>query len=318
MALNYPFWVNDFDRVKDHRIHYHLSSKIFEHPVAFWYGSKKGKPVKKLEKSLKRFLKRTNPNLPYFVIYNLPNRDMGHYSKGGAKDASEYLLFIHDFCEGIKGHKPIIIYEPDALPHTTHMEPIQAEYRLNLIREGLRVLTEESEAYVYVDVGHSNWLTPKEAASLLDNVSNDKVRGFAVNVSNYRSTDESLEWSLKVCEHRPNDNFVIDTSRNGNGPLGNEWCNPPGRALGIPPTCNTGVEQCDAFLWVKIPGESDGKRNKGPKAGKFWGSMAEELVSNSVSSPSFWAHRCEKRGYIVYTPIDKDCMYCGLKNDRSI
>ena len=143
-------------------------------------------------------------------------------------------MFIHDFCEGIKGHKPIIIYEPDALPHTTHMEPIQAEYRLNLIREGLRVLTEESEAYVYVDVGHSNWLTPKEAASLLDNVSNDKVRGFAVNVSNYRSTDESLEWSLKVCEHRPNDNFVIDTSRNGNGPLGNEWCNPLGRALGIP------------------------------------------------------------------------------------
>ena len=79
---------------------------------------------------------------------------------------------------------------------------IQAEYRLNLIREGLRVLTEESEAYVYVDVGHSNWLI-KEAASPLDNVSNDKVRGFAVNVSNYRSTDESLEWSLKVCEHRP-------------------------------------------------------------------------------------------------------------------
>ena len=127
-----------------------------------------------------------------------------------------------------------------------------------------------------------------------------------------------MEWILTVCELRPNDNFVIDTSRNGNRPLGNEWCNPPGRALGIPPTCNTGVEQCDAFLWVKIPGESDGKRNKGPKAGKFWGSMAEELVSNSVSSPSFWAHRCQKRGYIVYTPIDKDCMYCGLKNDRSI
>ena len=30
MALNYPFWVNDFDRVKDHRINYPLSSKIFE------------------------------------------------------------------------------------------------------------------------------------------------------------------------------------------------------------------------------------------------------------------------------------------------
>ena len=28
-------------------------------------------------------------------------------------------------------------------------------------------------------------------------------------------------------------------------------------------------------------GESDGKEIKVPKAGKFWGSMAEELVSNS-------------------------------------
>ena len=98
MALDYPFWVNDFDRVKDHRINYPLSSKIFEEPVAFWYGSKKGKTIKKLEHSLKRFLKRTAPNLPYFVIYNLPNRDMGHYSKGGAKGATEYLLFLHEFC----------------------------------------------------------------------------------------------------------------------------------------------------------------------------------------------------------------------------
>ena len=30
MALDYPFWVNDFDRVKDHRINYPLYSKIFE------------------------------------------------------------------------------------------------------------------------------------------------------------------------------------------------------------------------------------------------------------------------------------------------
>ena len=150
MALNYPFWVNDFDRVKDHRINFPLSSRIFEHPVAFWYGSKKGKPVKKLQKSLKRFLKRTAPNLPYFVIYNLPNRDIGQYSKGGAKDATEYMLFIREFCEGIKGHKPIIIFEPDALPHTTHMESIQAEYRLNLIKEGMSLVTQEGGTAAFI------------------------------------------------------------------------------------------------------------------------------------------------------------------------
>jgi endoglucanase len=73
--------------------------------------------------------------------------------------------------------------------------------------------------------------------------------------------------------------FVIDTSRNGQGPLktapyaaapynqpdsvisglnGGNWCNPPGAGLGLRPTANTGVPLLDAYLWVKTPGESDG------------------------------------------------------------
>jgi endoglucanase len=82
--------------------------------------------------------------------------------------------------------------------------------------------------------------------------------------------------------------FVIDTSRNGEGPnpmtggadadmanftaapfdqpagvistlqAGN-WCNPVGSGLGLTPRANTGVPLVDAYLWVKIPGESDGQ-----------------------------------------------------------
>lgn len=279
--LSYPFWVNDFDRVKDHRLTHPSVAKIFEHPVAFWYGAKKNKNANKnLDKSLKRLLKRTLPALPYFVLYNLPNRDIGQYSKGGASDATEYILFLQEFCRGIKDHSPIIIYEPDALPHTTHMTATEAQYRINLMKEGIDVITEESNALVYVDIGHSNWLDPKEAAELIQSVSNDRVRGFSVNVSNYRSTKESVEWALKICEYNKNWNFVIDTSRNGNGPHGNDWCNPPGRHVGEVPTCNTGVEECDAFLWIKIPGESDGTGNGGPRAGKFWPEMATELVKD--------------------------------------
>jgi endoglucanase len=279
--INYPFWVNNFDRVKDHRIEHPDVATIFEQPVAFWYGAKKNKNAyAKLTESLKRLLKRTLPQLPYFVLYNLPNRDLGHYSKGGAITSADYLIFLNEFCQGIKGHSPIIIYEPDALPHTTQMESHTSDYRLNLMREGLRLITEESDAFVYVDIGHSNWLDPKDAAELITRVSNDHVRGFSVNVSNYRSTQECLEWALKICEHNDDWHFVIDTSRNGNGPHGNDWCNPPGRSLGIPPTCDTGNEKCDAFLWVKIPGESDGTGNGGPRAGRFWGEMATELVNN--------------------------------------
>jgi endoglucanase len=74
--------------------------------------------------------------------------------------------------------------------------------------------------------------------------------------------------------------FVVDTSRNGDGPndmqeyanppydqpasvistlASGNWCNPPGSGLGLRPTTDTGVPLLDAYLWVKTPGESDGQ-----------------------------------------------------------
>jgi endoglucanase len=74
--------------------------------------------------------------------------------------------------------------------------------------------------------------------------------------------------------------FVIDTSRNGDGPnnmqayasapydqpasvigtlASGNWCNPPGAGLGLRPATSTGVPLLDAYLWVKTPGQSDGQ-----------------------------------------------------------
>ena len=62
--------------------------------------------------------------------------------------------------------------------------------------------------------------------------------------------------------------FVVDTSRNGLGPWTppadhppgdpQDWCNPD-RGLGLRPTSATSSPIIDAYLWVKIPGESDGE-----------------------------------------------------------
>jgi endoglucanase len=279
--MDYPFWVNNFDRVKDHRLAYPSVAKIFEQPVSFWYGDRQGKYTCNIDDGLGRLMKRVDPQLPVLVIYNIPERDVGHHSKGGAKTREAYIEFLHAFCRGIGDRAPIVIFEPDAVPHSTLMDKSIAESRLSLLKEGLDVLTSNSNALVYVDVGHSNWLAPAEVAKLLDVVSNDKVKGFSVNVSNFRSTKESMTWALAVCEQRTQDTFVIDTSRNGNGPHGNDWCNPPGRCLGTPPTTDTGEDKCDAFLWIKIPGESDGKCNGGPRAGLFWPEYADKLVKNT-------------------------------------
>jgi endoglucanase len=95
--------------------------------------------------------------------------------------------------------------------------------------------------------------------------------------STWTYTDQWFDQNLGTAV--PTTHFLIDTSRNGKGPLdvspfgaapynqpagvlggltGGNWCNPPGAGLGLRPTANTGVALLDAYLWVKIPGESDG------------------------------------------------------------
>ena len=100
--------------------------------------------------------------------------------------------------------------------------------------------------------------------------------------------------------------FVVDTSRNGQGPWQpdaaypspEDWCNPPDRGVGIRPTRDTGSELVDAFLWIKIPGKSDGLCYRGtsgpedpargmidPAAGQWFPEMALELVHNAQPAP---------------------------------
>jgi endoglucanase len=215
-------------------------------------------------------------------MYNIPNRDVGQYSKGGASSRERYIDYVERFARGVGESSPIVIYEPDALPHSTLLSEEEQEWRLQLMKESLQMLTDNCNGIFYIDVGHSSWLSPEKVVELLDKISNPKVRGFSVNVCNYRTTEESLRWGRKICKWREKDYFIIDTSRNGQGPNEVEWCNPPNRGLGIPPTTTTKHKRCDAYLWIKIPGESDGKCNGGPKAGMFWGEQAEELVTNKI------------------------------------
>ena len=277
----YPFWVPDYDRVKDHTQDYPEVREIFRYPTAYWYGQRSGKPIKNLSKRLNRLFARAGECLPVLVVYNLPNRDMGHYSKGGGKTRSDYLDFIEEFADGIGDRKPIVIYEPDGLPHTLNMSAKEAENRIDTMASAAYLLAHKSKARVYIDVGHSNWLEPEQAGNLLNHFNVDRIPGFSVNVSNYRSTQDSMAWAERVAEYTERRHFVIDTSRNGNGPYGNQWCNPPGRSLGHPPTTDTKHPLCDALLWVKIPGESDGYCNGGPRAGRFWPEYASELVQNT-------------------------------------
>ena len=125
------------------------------------------------------------------------------------------------------------------------------------------------------------------------------------------STDPTLNtsgidagYASRLGDTPPMAHFVIDTSRNGQGPWlaepgeyadPEEWCNPPGRGLGIRPTTDTRNALVDAYLWIKVPGESDGQCLRGtqgptdpergmvdPPAGQWFAEQARELIELAV------------------------------------
>ena len=106
--MEYPFWVNDFNRISNYQEKYPLALEIFEHPQAFWYGDNPKKPKKHMEKSIRRLLNRAKPKLPVLVTYNIPNRDVGQYSKGGAKTRDGYLDYIQRFARGVGEDSPLL------------------------------------------------------------------------------------------------------------------------------------------------------------------------------------------------------------------
>ena len=217
--------------------------------------------------------------LPVFVVYFIPLRDCGSYSRGGAISASFYREWIGKIESAIGGAPAAVILEPDALAGIDCLAADKKAERIALIRGAVETLSKHANLSVYVDAGNARWKSPEEMARELKSVNIAAAAGFALNISNFLTTAESIEYGEKISALVGGKHFLIDTSRNGAGPTSDlAWCNPPGRALGARPTVNTGHALVDALLWIKRPGESDGECNGGPAAGVWWPEYALGLA----------------------------------------
>ncbi|WP_320068048.1 glycoside hydrolase family 6 protein [Micromonospora sp. RTGN7] len=201
--------------------------------------------------------------IPILVVYNTPNRDCGGASGGGAPDHATYRQWVDQVAAGLAGRPATIVLEPDVLPLMTNCQNSgqQAETKASMAYAGKKLKAGSAQAKVYFDAGHSAWLAPAEIASRLTGADiANSADGISLNVSNYRTTAESVAYAKQVIAATGVSRLkaVVDTSRNGNGPAGSEWCDPPGRAIGTPSTTATGDAAIDAYLWVKLPGEADG------------------------------------------------------------
>jgi endoglucanase len=219
--------------------------------------------------------------VPVLVAYNIPNRDCGSHSAGGARNAAAYRQWIQQFAAGIGDRRAVVILEPDALPMVSCLSGSARGERVGLIGEAVALLARPNVA-VYIDAGHSNWIPAAEMAQLLRQANVAQAAGFALNVSNFETDAANIGYGERLSPLVGGKRFVIDSSRNGRGPTAtSEWCNPSGRALGRVPTTQTGHRLVDAFLWIKRPGESDGTCGGGPAAGEWWPDYALGLAQRS-------------------------------------
>jgi endoglucanase len=291
--------------------------------------------------------------LPVFAAYNIPGRDCGGLSAGGATTLAAYETWIDAFAAGLGPAPAIVILEPDSLgllPSNCGAGfPFNDTDRYAELNYAVDRFGQQPNVLVYLDGTHSAWLNVHDISTRLINAGVARAQGFFLNVSNYQFAANSVqygtwiskciariqvgnndcpdqywnggphpamiadllgewtgvalnpygEWSdtsttpslntsgenLRYSSTTGVAHFVVDTSRDGLGPWNpatsshsysdaQDWCNPPGRGAGISPTANTGNSLLDAYLWVKVPGESDGTCARGAAAGSVdpeWG-----------------------------------------------
>ncbi|MGW1028313.1 glycoside hydrolase family 6 protein [Streptomyces sp. NPDC002577] len=260
-----------------------IESRIADQPAAVWFADYTPSTITSRVRAVTSRAAASG-RVPVVVPYAIPQRDCGGASQGGAPDLDAYDAWIDKFAAGLGSGEVIVILEPDSLAQIDCLSAgDQAGRYASLARAGRVLKAADPRARVYYDAGHSDWNPPATQAARLRQAgaaSAASSDGIFTNVSNFHRTTEEVAYARQVLSALGGPaglGAVIDTSRNGNGaPADGEWCDPAGRKLGQAPTLHTGLARIDAYLWVKLPGESDGCKGA---PGTFTPDYAYDLVT---------------------------------------
>lgn len=225
-------------------------------------------------------------SIPLFVLYNIPDRDLGSEAAGGVSNSYEYKAWINEVSDTVGDAPAIMIIEPDALPDIPNMmsESVKEE-RIAMLRDALSILRDNNtNTAVYLDAGHSGWLDANTTANLLRRVDpdGDLVGGISLNVSFQRSEEASRQYAADIAERLGRPLYtMIDNSMNGAKDTDKilEWCNPAGERIGTLDDYTYTAERVEE-AYIKAPGESDGAcGTSDKKAGDFDDDLLIQQVS---------------------------------------
>jgi endoglucanase len=244
-----------------------LFGKIASQPTGIWLGrtgaSAAGDEVRNVLREA-----AAQRAVPVFVLYAFPfNGCAANGDQGVSAAAAGYQQWIDQVAQGIGTGKAVLVVEPDALAQDLTLGCLTAGQQASRLAVLKAAVARRQPVPVMARL--------LRAAGVL------AIRGFALNVSNFDTTSAEASYGDQLSARLDNAHFVIDTSRNGAGSPPQVWCNPPGQALGLPPTANTPDSRVDAWLWIKPPGVSDGTCGGGPPAGTFWSAYAINLAASA-------------------------------------
>jgi endoglucanase len=272
-------WVRDHPGDPRHTV---IESRIAAQPAAVWFADFTPDTITARVRAVTSG-GVAQGRVPVVVAYAIPGRDCGGASEGGAPDLDAYDAWIDRFAAGLGSGDVIVVLEPDSVAQSDCLSAGERADRFAaLARAGRTLKAANPKARVYYYAGHSGWNAPAKQAALLKQAgaaSPASSDGIFSNVSNFHTTSDEIAHDRQVLDALGGPaglGAVIDTSRNGNGaPAGGEWCDPSGRKIGRVPTMSTGEARIDAYLWVKLPGESDGCKGD---PGTFTPSYAYDLA----------------------------------------
>jgi endoglucanase len=293
-----------------------IKASVADHTAVKWFGDwdADGDPTTAIRTEVSHYVgaAAAQGRLPVLVAYNIPGRDCGGASSGGAGSPDLYKAWIDQFAQGIAGRPAIVVLEPDAVAQASDDACMKgtAEQRFDMLWYANQHLQQQGTfVRTYLDAGNATWtlgadlsgtqgIGLERMAYLLNRSGVSMARGISVNVSNFDDTAVSDDYAARLTARLRSDfgvtsRWVVDTARNGNGgwvvpgsPDSGHvgFCNPPQRKLGVTSRAGS-AGGAEYQLWIKNPGDSDGDSAQcpagSPPAGRFSPDLAEALIDGT-------------------------------------
>jgi len=251
---------------------------------------------------------------------------------GEARYQHDYVDVIAAAFRAHPDQRIAMILEPDSLANlVTNIGNPKCQAAEGIYKRGIAYAISKlslPNVFLYLDAAHAGWLGwPKNLAKSIPLYKEvltmaggtDRLRGFATDVSNYDPAQDPTA-PKRVPEYAASDElgyvndlaaaltkagipgkgFIIDTSRDGRPNIrtaAGNWCNIKGAGLGERPQASP-VPKVDAYLYIKVPGESDGTSDSkakrfdanctsddaaqnAPQAGEMFDSFLIDLLKNA-------------------------------------